>query len=376
MHDHTNNLFIKYKQELVSHINKKFKDGEIILNDFKRFIIDSHMQFINKRHENTIKTLQDEIKTLQERTFKALQENIEFDNIKEKLKFDCNSLQFKLLQKEIDLGKLTAANDTLNKYISNLKHEVDKLSIIRNCPDKALDNIKKFRGSMFNKSTKDIALELMYVLQDFEVVCLNFSIPLLNKTYLFTRCLDGEALNFFKLHLISLPFQKAIEIFKHRYLHLYSAKYLTNKSKVFAQLYDINMQNKETFLQFSNRIYEHAHLIQFIGRAPLTDDGLIDSLNHQMVQQYKAGMLCQTSVHQALKDKNFLTMTNAIVETESLMPELNKNVQSPDEDKPPIKMNLTEYLKNCTYNQFILGLYMYSVSNLLIYLINNYNYVF
>ena len=45
LHDHTNNLYIKYEQELVSHINKKFKDGEIILNDFKSYVIDSHMQF-------------------------------------------------------------------------------------------------------------------------------------------------------------------------------------------------------------------------------------------------------------------------------------------------------------------------------------------
>ena len=63
---------------------------------------------------------------------------------------------------------------------------------------------------MFHKSTKDKALELMHVMQDFEQVCLNFSISILKRTYLFTRCLADEALDFFKLHLIFLPFQKAI----------------------------------------------------------------------------------------------------------------------------------------------------------------------
>ena len=99
------------------------------------------------------------------------------------------------------------------------------------------------------------------------------------------------------------------------------------------------MQRNETFLQFSNRVYEHGKLLEFIGRSPLTDDGLIDSLNHQMVQQYKAGMLCQESVHQALKDIYFNKVTNAIVETESLMPEFNKTFQPQLEDKPPIKIN-------------------------------------
>ena len=122
LHDHTNNLYMENKNEIISHLNKKFKDGEIILNDFKRFVIDSHMQRINSFHKNTIKTLQAEIKVLQESNLKSFQENVDFNNIKEKLNLDCNGLRFKLCQKDIDLAKLTAANETLNKYISNLKN--------------------------------------------------------------------------------------------------------------------------------------------------------------------------------------------------------------------------------------------------------------
>ena len=55
---------------------------------------------------------------------------------------------------------------------------------------------------------------------------------------------------------------------------------MTNGSKVFAHLFDLTMQQNGTFLQFSNRVYEHVKLLEFIGRSPLTDDGLIDSLNH------------------------------------------------------------------------------------------------
>ena len=166
MHDHTNNFYLKYKFEIISHLNKKFKDGEIILNDFKRFSIDSHVQHINSVHENTIKTLQAEIKILQEKKLKLCQENVDFHDLKEKLNLDCNGLRFKLCNKDIDLAKLTAANNTLNKYISNLTKELDNLSDIKNCP----------------------------------------------------------ALDFFKLHLISLPFQKTIEIFKDKYL-----SYIYNK---------------------------------------------------------------------------------------------------------------------------------------------------
>ena len=102
---------------------------------------------------------------------------------------------------------------------------------------------------------------------------------------------------------------------------------MTNGSKVFAHLFDLTMQQNGTFLQFSNRVYEHVKLLEFIGRSPLTDDGLIDSLNHQMVQQYKPGMLCQESVHYVFKQVDFLAVTNAIMEIESLMPELNKTFQ-------------------------------------------------
>ena len=48
-------------------------------------------------------------------------------------------------------------------------------------------------------------------------------------------------------------------------------------------------------------------------------------------------MLCQESVHQALKDVDFNKVTNAIVETESLMPELNQTFQLQLEDKPPVQ---------------------------------------
>ena len=82
LHDHTNNLYLKYKFEIISHLNKKFKDGEIILNDFKNYSIDSHMQRINSVHENTIKTLQVEINQLQEKIITSFWENVDFIDIK------------------------------------------------------------------------------------------------------------------------------------------------------------------------------------------------------------------------------------------------------------------------------------------------------
>ena len=84
LHDHTNNFYLKYKFEIIRHLNKKFKDGEIILNDFKKYSIDSHMQCVNDVHENTIKTLQAEIKQLKEKILILFQENVDFNDIKKR----------------------------------------------------------------------------------------------------------------------------------------------------------------------------------------------------------------------------------------------------------------------------------------------------
>ena len=54
------------------------------------------MERVNSVHENTIKTLQAEIKKFQEKQITSFQENIDLNDIKEKLNLDNNAFKFKL----------------------------------------------------------------------------------------------------------------------------------------------------------------------------------------------------------------------------------------------------------------------------------------